>query len=118
VQLEKSTVKIRQGTRAILHLNGSAVGAIIIQGQDTSWTYGQFEPLAPFGQFAPIFGRWSLLMHDDEHQPLTIAAAHELREAEQAMDSLRARVHFPDDDVWHDVAQLNIDGTLIEWKEV
>jgi hypothetical protein len=118
VQVEKSSARIRQGTHATLHLNGSAVGAIVVQGHDTSWTYGQFQPLAAFGPFAPIFGTWSLLMHDDEHQPLTIAAAHELREAERAMDSLRARVHFPDDDVWHDVAQLNIDGTLIEWKEV
>jgi hypothetical protein len=118
VQVEKPIIKTHRGAHAMLHLNGSAVGAIKVQGHDTSWTYGQFEPLAAFGEFAPIFGRWSLLMHDDEHQPLTCAAAHELREAERAMDSVRARVHFPDDDAWHDVAQLNIDGSLIEWKEV
>lgn len=118
MQLEKPTAKIHKGAHATLHLNGSAVGAIIVQGQDTSWTYGEFQPLAGFGRFAPIFGRWSLLMHDDEHQPLTIAAAHELREAERAMDTLRARIYFPDHDVWHNVAQLNIDGPLIEWKEV
>ncbi len=115
--VEKSSADIRKGTHAVLHLNGSAVGSIIVQGRDTSWTYGEFEPLAAFEQFATIFGRWSLLMHDDENEPLTIAAAYELREAERAMDTLRARIHFPDDDAWHDVAQLNIDGTLIEWKE-
>jgi hypothetical protein len=118
VQIVKSSATIRQGTHATLHLNGSAVGAITVQGQDTSWTYGEFHPVAAFGQFAPIFGRWSLLMHDDEQLPLSIAAAYELREAEKAMDLLRVRVYFPEDNVWHDVAQLNIDGTLIEWKEV
>ena len=116
--MDKSSIGAHKVAPVILHLNGVAVGAIVIQGHDTSWTYGQFKPLEAFGEFAAIFGRWSLLMHDDEHQPLTTAAAHELREAEQAMDSLRARVHFPDDNVWHEVAELNIDGTLIEWKEV
>ena len=118
MEVDKSTIATHKGTHATLHLNGSAVGDIVVQGHDTSWTYGQFKPLDAFGEFAPIFGRWSLLMHDDEHQPLTTAAAYELREAERAMDSLRARIHFPDVDAWHEVAQLNIDGTLIEWKEV
>ena len=56
-------------------------------------------------------------MHDDEQEPLSLDAAEELREAEKLMDQVRARVYFPADDAWHDVAQLNIDGGLIEWKE-
>ncbi len=118
MEVEKRPLPTHKGAHATLHLNGSPVGAIVVQGHDTSWTYGMFEPMAAFGEFAAIFGRWSLLMHDDEHQPLTTAAAHELREAERVMDTLRARIHFPDADSWHEVAQLNIDGTLIEWKEV
>lgn len=114
----KPTLRAKKGTRATLHLNGTAVGSIQIKGFDTSWTYGHFEPLDGFAAFAPVFGRWSLLMHDDEHRPLDGAAAIELRETEREMDALRARVYFPDDDTWHEVAQLNIDGTLIEWKEV
>jgi hypothetical protein len=57
-------------------------------------------------------------MHDDEHRPLDPVAAEALREAERRMDHIRARVYFPDYDIWHDLAQLNIDGSLIEWTEV
>ena len=56
-------------------------------------------------------------MHEDEHAPLSEAASQELRDAEQQIDRIRVRVHFPDCGVWHDVAQVNIDGGLIEWKE-
>lgn len=110
--------KAAKGARATLHLNGTPVGSIRVKGFDTSWTYGHFEPHDAFAAFAPVFGRWSLLMHDDEHKALDGAAAIELRETEREMDALHARVYFPDDDSWHEVAQLNIDGTLIEWKEV
>lgn len=108
---------VRRGTAAILHLDGQSVGAVMVQGWDASWTFGQFTPDAAFSAFAPIFGRWSLLMHEDEAEPLSADAADALRDAENQMDRVRARVYFPADDAWHDVAQLNIDGGLIEWKE-
>lgn len=106
-----------KGARGVLHLNGTRVGDVVVYGWDASWTYGRFTPGDAFGRFATIFGRWSLLMHADEREPLSRAAAEELREAEQQMDAVKARVFFPDDEDWHDVAQLNIDGDLIEWKE-
>ena len=115
---ERKIPTVSKGTRVRLHLDGEHVGDVIIQGWDASWTYGVFEPAEGFAAFAPVFGGWSLLMHEDEHRPLDPVAAEELREAERRMDRIRARVYFPDYDAWHDVAQLNIDGTLIEWKEV
>jgi len=101
-----------------LYLNGILVGWITVQGLDTSWTFGRFEPRAAFSDFAPIFGRWSLLMHIDEELPLDGAAAIELSQTEREIDALRPRVCFSGEDAWHEVAELNIDGTLIEWKEV
>src|SRR4051794_27109010 len=80
-----------KGARGVLHLNGARVGEIVVYGWDASWTYGRFTPLDGFGRFAPIFGRWSLLMHADEQEPLSRAASEELREAEQQMDAVKAR---------------------------
>lgn len=110
--------KTTAGTRAALHLNGVCVGDLLVQGCDTSWTYGIFRPTEAFSRFATVFGRWSLLMHEDERLPITREVSHELCEIERLMDTIHARVYFPDHDVWHEVAQLNIDGSLIEWKEV
>jgi hypothetical protein len=115
---ERNIPTVSKGTRACLHLDGEHVGDVVIKGWDASWTYGVFEPAEAFAAFAPVYGGWSLLMHEDEHRPLDPAAAEALREAERRMDRIRARVYFPDYDAWHDVAQLNIDGGLIEWKEV
>src|SRR3954464_5933479 len=89
------------GTRAVLHLNGTYVGDIHVKGWDTSWTYGTFTPAESFSEFATIFGRGSLLMHEDESLPLRRDIARELRDAELHMDELRARVYFPDDGMWH-----------------
>jgi hypothetical protein len=114
---DRTIRQVAKGTRAVLHLNGTGVGDITVTGWDASWTYGHFAPGEAFGQFATIFGRWSLLMHEDEHEPLSHAASEALRDAERLMDTVHARVYFPDEDSWHEVAQLNIDGGLIEWKE-
>lgn len=114
---EHASTKTVRGTRGELHLNGRRVGDISVAGWDASWTFGRFEPGDDFSAFAPVFGRWSLLMHEDEAEPLSRAASEELRDAEREMDAIRARVFFPADGIWHDVAQLNIDGELIEWKE-
>src|SRR3982750_3508519 len=106
-----------RGTRATLHLNGTCVGDIEVYGGDASWAYGRFTPGESFGDFAPVFGRWSLLMHADEREPLSRAASEELREAERQMDAVKARVFFPGGGGGDEVAQLNIGGDLIEWKE-
>jgi hypothetical protein len=57
-------------------------------------------------------------MHEDEQAPLSQAASDALRDAEQQMDRLRAKIHFPDEDIWRDIAQLNIDGDRVEWQEL
>jgi hypothetical protein len=40
-----------------------------------------------------------------------------LRQVEQTIDFLHAKIFFPETKVWQRVSQLNIDGPLIEWKE-
>jgi hypothetical protein len=100
----------------VLYLNDKRVGRVKVHGWETSWGYGDFEPAEEFVPFAPIFGRWSLLMHEDEHERLTPDAADELRAAEVMMDALRARLHFSAADEWMELGQVNIDGALIEWK--
>jgi hypothetical protein len=66
---------------------------------------------------APVFGRWSLLMHaDDDQRRLTREALIELREAENAIDQLHAALQ-EDERPAHEIRQLNIDGPLIEWWE-
>jgi hypothetical protein len=101
-----------------LFLNGQDVGTVKVRGWNSSWGIGDFTPNENFSQFAPIFGNWSLLMHADaDQQKLTDAASEELRQAEYQIDSLHARLFFSDTREWHDLRQLNIDGSLIEWKQ-
>ena len=108
----------RKRTEAHLYLNGKQVGLIQVRGSDNSWAYGEFVPGEAFVEFAPMFGQWSLLMHfDGDEEPLSEAAAEELRRAEYAIDSLKARIFFPETGQWHAASQVNIDGPMIEWKE-
>lgn len=89
-----------------------------VQGSESSWGYGEFQPNDNFSEFALAFGRWSLLMHaDDDRHDLSDAALEELRKAEYAIDALRARLFMEDSQQWHEIGQVNIDGRLIEWKE-
>ena len=104
------------GTVARLHIDDIDVGSIIVSGCDSTWTHGTFSPGAAFSRFAPIFGQWSLLMHDDEDRPLHPTASTALADAERQMDALHVKLHFPDLDVWQIVRQLNIDGKTAEWK--
>ena len=104
------------GTVARLHIDGREVGSIIVGGINSTWTYGQFTPGDCFAEFATLFGRWSLLMHEDEDRPLHPTASTALADAERQMDSLHVKLHFPDAGVWQLVRQLNIDGQTIEWK--
>lgn len=105
------------GTTARLHLNGRDVGGIVVEGWRDGGTVGRFAPGEAFSPFANLFGRWSLLMHEDEDRPLHAVAQSALADAERQMDALHVRVHYPDPDVWVDVRQVNIDGTMVEWVE-
>jgi hypothetical protein len=104
-------------SRAELHLNGKKVGAVNVRGWAGSWGIGDFEPDDAFAPFAPVFGQWAMLMHEEADAQLTRAASEELSAAERAMDLIRARLFFPDRNEWRDVRQVNIDAELIEWKE-
>ncbi|HZL35624.1 MAG TPA: hypothetical protein VFC78_09970, partial [Tepidisphaeraceae bacterium] len=72
-----------------LFLNDIEVGVVSIRGHDGSWGFGEFTPAPAFVTFAPVFGRWSLLMHADEaHEKLSQAASEELRDTELEMDAI------------------------------
>ena len=102
---------------AELFINGRFVGHVLVKGEHNSWHFGEFEPNANFTPFAPIFGRWSLLMHADEDSDrLTAAASEELRETEIEMDRLQARLFIPATGKWMTICQVNTDGELIDWK--
>ena len=111
---------MRKGTsQGRLYLNDTEVGAVKIRGWQSSWGFGDFHPNDHFAEFAPIFGNWSLLMHADADQArLTPEAAEELRRAEYEIDSLHAKLFLPESKQWRRIGQINIDGGLIEWKEV
>ena len=47
----------------ILSINGREVGIVTRVGSSTSWSYGNFHPSPSFEEFAPLFQRWSQLMH-------------------------------------------------------
>jgi hypothetical protein len=105
------------GVHAELFLNDQRVGNVLVKGEDNSWHFGEFQPDPEFAYFAPLFGRWSLLMHADEDADrLTDAASEELREIEMEIDRLRAKLRIIETDEWKDLQQLNIDGELIDWK--
>jgi hypothetical protein len=106
----------KMAATARLVINGKDVGQVLIKSLADSWGFGDFSPAAAFAEFAPVFGKWSLLMHaDDGEKRLSEEASDELRAAEFAIDQLRAKLQL-ENCQWMDVAQLNIDGPLIEWK--
>ena len=102
---------------AHLYLNDELVGEVEVQGADASWTFGDFIPNAAFSKYAPHFGRWALLMHEDPELRLHPAASEELRDAEMTIDSIDAKLHYVEKGEWHRAMQLNIDGKLIEWVQ-
>ena len=108
---------MRPGARAILYLNDTEAGSVEVQRVGPSWTHGRFTPGEGFAQFAPLFGRWSLLMHADVGaERLSEAASEELRRCEYEIDRTQAKLLFPQSNQWVKCAQLNIDGSMIEWK--
>ncbi len=106
-----------QTDQCILYLNDKSVGVVTVRGGDSSWHYGDFAPSDEFREFAPTFGRWSLLMHADDGTKLSEAASEELRAAEYDMDRIQAKIYFPELKKCKKLAQVNIDAGLIEWKE-
>jgi hypothetical protein len=102
---------------ARLYLNDELVGEVTVQGSDASWTFGDFTPHPAFSKYAPHFGRWALLMHEDPELRLHPAASEELRDAEMTIDGIDAKLHYLEKDQWHRAMQLNIDGTMIEWVQ-
>jgi hypothetical protein len=101
-----------------LFLNDREVGVVSVRGHDGSWGFGEFTPAPGFVEFAPVFGRWSLLMHADEvDEKLSEAASQELRDTEREMDAIRALLRLENPDESHSIRELNIDGPLIEWRE-
>jgi hypothetical protein len=102
---------------AELVLDGMVVGTVHVHGSDASWSWGEFEPLAAFSRFAPLFGLWSLMIHaDDDRDRQSDAASDELRQAEKEIDLLRAELRWTARNERVSLEQLNIDGKLIEWK--
>ncbi len=105
------------GDIATLYLNDKPVGTVTPRGASDSWSWGEFAAGPGFAEFAPIFGMWSLMMHADEpSKRLSREAADELRSAEVAIDSIRAKLHWQQLDRWVRIGQINIDDKLIEWK--
>jgi hypothetical protein len=106
-----------------LYLNDTEVGTVKVKGWDDSWGFGEFSPGERFGAYAPWFGAWSLLMHADQNDDdaasgrLSRPASEELRRVENEIDRIHAKLFLVGPREWRKISQLNIDGTLIEWKE-
>lgn len=109
---------LHPGAIVELYLNDKHVGTITVHGHEHGWHFGDFAPAESFGEFAPLYGSWSLLMHADAgDEALSPAASEELRRAEIALDRLRARILMPETGRWREAVEINIDGPLIEWRE-
>jgi hypothetical protein len=107
---------LRPGSKVDLFLDGIDVGTVFVRRCHSSWGFGDFKPHGCFARFATAFGTWSLLMHaDEESDELSAATADELRKVEETLDQVHAELRIDDRRI--DLAQVNIDGPLIEWKE-
>jgi hypothetical protein len=102
-----------------LYINDMPVGTVLIQRIGPSWSHGEFLPNEAFSTFSPVFRRWSLLMPDHGHyEGLSDGARARLRQAEFAIDGLDAKLHLVSRNEWVNCVQLNIDGSMIEWKSI
>ena len=111
--IDNMRVRKRQGQ---LFLNGQPVGEVQAEGVSDAWGYGSFKPQNEFEKFAPLFGAWSMLLHaEEELDRPTREALEALRDAEKAIDTIRAELRWSDEAVPVRVRQLTIDGPLIEW---
>jgi hypothetical protein len=110
----------RKGERAAarLFLNDQDVGSVHVKGWDDAWGFGDFVPGEAFARYAQHFGRWSRLIHAPhaDHR-LSDADRAALREVEYEIDRLHAKLFLADRRQWRPIAQLNIDGPMVEWRE-
>ena len=107
----------RQKRQVDLYLDGKDVGHVDVQRLTLAWGFGNFTPNAEFARFAPRFGLWSMLMHeDDSADSVNQFVREELRHAEQQIDQLHAELLWPDTGQRTRIRQLNIDGSMIEWR--
>src|SRR5688500_6078377 len=101
--------------QAKLYIDDDYVGDVVLQGMEDSWSHGEFQPGPAFAKFAPLFVRWSAVMHaGGAYEPISEAASTELRRVEYGLDRLRSALHFEDTGRWVRCAQLNIDRPMIE----
>ena len=104
---------------ASLLINDKEVGTVVLRHNADSWGMGDFVPNDAFSEFAPLFGTWSLIMHEDDGgRRLDAAMLDELHRAEAALDALRVKLRRSEHGELIDVEQVVIDGPLIEWKVV
>jgi hypothetical protein len=101
----------------ILWLGGGAVGRMTPCGKNGPWHFGRFAPAPSFGRFAPRFAEWARVMHARSDVPLTDEQRAKLADIERSIDALRAWCAEPGRTSRRRIAQLNIDGEMIEWKE-
>jgi hypothetical protein len=108
----------RKKLTARLFLNDHEVGLVEVKGWDDGWGFGDFVPGEGFTRYARHFGAWSRLMHaDHDDDQLHDADRDALRKVEYEIDRLHARLFLPERGQWRPIAQLNIDGQLVEWRE-
>jgi hypothetical protein len=106
-----------QHRQAQLSLNGKAVGEVSADAASDAWGFGRFTPGEEFSSFAPIFGAWSLLIHqDDDDGRVREETLDGLRFAEAAIDAIRAELFWLDTRQRTPLRQITIDGGLIEWN--
>jgi len=109
---------VRSPCRARLYIDGVEVGAVAVKGWEGAWGIGDFRPGHGFAPYAPRFGQWSALLHEDAGADrLSEAALEQLRRVERELDSLKAELLLCDSGERRRITQLNIDGAMIEWKE-
>lgn len=103
---------------ARLFLNDHDVGVVEVKGWDDAWGFGDFAPGEAFDRYAQHFRSWSELLHADhaDHR-LTDADRDALRRVEYEIDRLHVKLFLVEAKEWRQVAQVNIDGPLIEWRE-
>ena len=99
-----------------LYLNGQLVGDVAVHGWHGPWGFGEFDPRPAFAAFASLFAEWSRLMHANPGR-LSRENAARLRAIENRMYALHGRMWLVKAREWRHVAIVNIDGSLIEWKE-
>lgn len=107
----------RNEREVILWLGGCAVGRVTPCREDGPWHFGRFTPAPSFGRFASRFAEWARVMHAQSDRPLTDEQRAKLANIERSIDALRAWCAEPGRSARRRIAQLNIDGEMIEWKE-